>query len=165
MITTDNIIPLAIRRIFAFMIFGEAVFLISWCSQLVERATKRTDSAQGEQSRAPALVGAFLAAWFALALVIGDGAHFPFAHEAVRRAISALPLILFFIPAVIWIFGSRTGRTINSATAPWALIGVQLYRVAGASFLIPFLFYGTLPAEFAWSAGIGDMLTGILAPF
>jgi hypothetical protein len=165
MITPDYIIPLTIQRIVAIIAFGEAIFLISWYVRLVERTIQRMGTAQGDQSHAPVLVGAFLAMWFAVALVIGDGAHYPLANEALRRPISALPLILFFIPAVIWIFGSRAGRAINSATAPAALIGIQFYRIAGGFFLFPFLFYGTLPAEFAWPAGIGDMLTGFFAPF
>ena len=43
------------------------------------------------------------------------------------------------------------------------LIGVQLYRALGVIFLI---LYGTgkLPGAFAWPAGLGDTLVGILAP-
>ena len=43
------------------------------------------------------------------------------------------------------------------------LIGVQLYRALGVIFLI---LYGTgkLPGAFAWPAGFGDVLVGVLAP-
>ena len=43
------------------------------------------------------------------------------------------------------------------------LIGVQLYRALGVIFLI---LYATdkLPGLFAWPAGLGDVLVGVLAP-
>jgi hypothetical protein len=43
------------------------------------------------------------------------------------------------------------------------LIGVQLYRVLGAIFLILYG-AGKLPGLFAWPAGLGDVLVGVLAP-
>ena len=43
------------------------------------------------------------------------------------------------------------------------LISIQFYRIAGIYFI--FLYYqGVLPALFAFSAGIGDMLVGFTAP-
>ena len=69
-----------------------------------------------------------------------------------------------FVIAVIALFASRTMRAINAATPSAWLIGIQTYRVAGIMFIFPFLTYGIIPAGFAWPAGVGDALTGILAP-
>ncbi len=56
----------------------------------------------------------------------------------------------------------RLARIIDAVPQHW-LIGVQLYRALGVIFLI---LYGTgkLPGAFAWPAGLGDTLVGILAP-
>ncbi len=43
------------------------------------------------------------------------------------------------------------------------LIGVQLYRALGVIFLILYA-TGKLPGLFAWPAGLGDVLAGVLAP-
>lgn len=44
------------------------------------------------------------------------------------------------------------------------LVGVQVYRIAGAVFLISFFYFdGEMSREFAVRAGWGDVLTGVLA--
>jgi hypothetical protein len=43
------------------------------------------------------------------------------------------------------------------------LIGVQIYRAFGVIFLILYA-TGKLPGLFAWPAGLGDVLVGVLAP-
>ena len=43
------------------------------------------------------------------------------------------------------------------------LIGVQLYRALGVIFLILYA-AGKLPGLFAWPAGLGDVLVGVLSP-
>jgi hypothetical protein len=48
--------------------------------------------------------------------------------------------------------------------ADW-LILVQIYRIAGSMFLYPLLYYDVLPKGFALPAALGDVLTGLLAPF
>ena len=45
---------------------------------------------------------------------------------------------------------------------PW-LVGIQLYRALGVIFLILYA-SGRLPGLFAWPAGVGDILVGVLAP-
>jgi hypothetical protein len=45
---------------------------------------------------------------------------------------------------------------------PSWLVGVQLYRVLGGAFLVAWMAGGP-PAAFAFPAGIGDLLTGLLA--
>jgi hypothetical protein len=54
------------------------------------------------------------------------------------------------------------GRIIDAVRQPW-IIGVQLYRVLGAIFLILYA-ADKMPGLFAWPAGIGDIIVGLLAP-
>ncbi|MBV9246148.1 MAG: hypothetical protein JO366_15185 [Methylobacteriaceae bacterium] len=56
----------------------------------------------------------------------------------------------------------RFAAAIDAAPASW-LIGLQLYRVIGANFLVLWAYGGAIPGVFALPAGIGDVLTGLLA--
>lgn len=78
--------------------------------------------------------------WIAVAVVapIVSGGLLFSASAAVRRAVSAVP-------------------------TPW-LLGVQTARVEGGVFLA-LLAIHRLPAQFAWPAGVGDVLVGVVAPF
>jgi hypothetical protein len=58
---------------------------------------------------------------------------------------------------------SRDFRTIIASIPPHWLIAIQTTRIFGAVFLIRW-WQGELPAEFAIPAGVGDVLTGLLAP-
>lgn len=58
---------------------------------------------------------------------------------------------------------SRTFRAIVAAIPMHWLIGIQTFRILGGVFLIRYA-QGDLPGAFALPAGIGDVLTGALAP-
>lgn len=58
---------------------------------------------------------------------------------------------------------SRTVRAIIANVPQHWLIGIQTFRVLGGVFLIRY-FQGELPGIFAIPAGVGDVVTGILAP-
>ena len=53
-------------------------------------------------------------------------------------------------------------RVVEAVPQQW-LIGIQFYRTLGVIFLILYA-ADKLPAEFAWPAGAGDVLVGLLAP-
>lgn len=53
-------------------------------------------------------------------------------------------------------------RLAGTLPVPW-LIGVQVYRVFGVTFVIAAA-QGRMPLEFALAAGLGDMAIGVLAP-
>jgi hypothetical protein len=59
---------------------------------------------------------------------------------------------------------SRTVRAIIANIPQHWLIGIQTFRVLGGVFLIRY-FQGELPGIFAIPAGVGDVITGVLAPF
>ncbi len=58
---------------------------------------------------------------------------------------------------------SRTFRAIIAGIPQHYLIGIQTFRILGGVFLIRY-FAGELPGLFAIPAGVGDVITGILAP-
>ena len=58
---------------------------------------------------------------------------------------------------------SPTFRVVIAGIPQHWLIGIQTFRILGGVFLIRY-FNGELPALFAVPAGVGDILTGILAP-
>ena len=59
---------------------------------------------------------------------------------------------------------SPTFRRILAAVPQHWLIGIQTFRILGGVFLVRY-FAGELPGLFALPAGIGDVATGLLAPF
>ncbi|MEX2553776.1 MAG: hypothetical protein WD627_12340 [Actinomycetota bacterium] len=61
-----------------------------------------------------------------------------------------------------WFSWERVRELTGAVPLPW-MIGVQLYRVAGAVFLIAMV-GGSVPEEFALPAGVGDVLVGVTAP-
>ena len=76
-----------------------------------------------------------------------------------------IPMVL----ATTLVFGyllllSPAVRRIIAAVPQHRLIGIQGFRVLGSVFLVRY-FAGQLPGLFAIPAGIGDVATGLLAPF
>jgi hypothetical protein len=148
-------LPPFLQCLTALVVMAEGMFLLAWHARQAERV----------RPAAAPLVAGFLSLWFAAAFVLGDSAHFPLPSENLRLPLSGLVSFGPFLIALAWAFASPAGRAINAATVPTALIAVQFYRVAGILFLYPHLAYGVLPGGFAWPAGVGDVLTGLAAPF
>jgi hypothetical protein len=99
--------------------------------------------------------------WFLLATALASG-------DAYRGAADSIPTIQYgiLVPSLIgglliW-RSPRVARIIDAVPQYW-LIGVQLYRTLGVIFLILYA-TGKLPGLFAWPAGLGDVLAGVLAP-
>jgi hypothetical protein len=67
--------------------------------------------------------------------------------------------VLLFVP--ILLRSARIGEILDATPPSW-LVGLQLYRVFGAVFLVAWA-QGRLAAIFALPAGIGDVTTGLLA--
>lgn len=80
------------------------------------------------------------------------------------RTLPLIPLAIV-VPLSVGLFllmRSRRIATLLDATPPTWLVGLQVYRVIGATFLVQWAL-GHLPGAFALPAGIGDLLTGALA--
>jgi hypothetical protein len=86
------------------------------------------------------------------------------AFKPGAAAIPLLPFAIFGPVAVgvpILLLSRRIGDVLDAMPASW-LVALQVLRVNGSAFLIGWI-YGTVPGIFALPAGIGDVLTGLLA--
>lgn len=124
-------------------------------------ALTRTGWSARERNSTIATTGAVLAGWLA---VTGGLAWL----GAYQGAANGVPTIQFgiFAPILIglllyWRVPS-VARLIEAVPQQW-LVGVQLYRVLGAVFVVLFA-AGELPGLFALPAGLGDLAVGLLAP-
>jgi hypothetical protein len=99
--------------------------------------------------------------WFFLVIALASA-------DAFRGATDRIPTIQYGILVPILIGGlliwrsPRVARIIDVVPQHW-LVGAQLYRTLGVIFLILYA-AGKLPGLFAWPAGLGDVLVGVLAP-
>jgi hypothetical protein len=73
--------------------------------------------------------------------------------------------IAIFAPVIVGLFLLLRSKSIaallDATPASW-LIALQVYRIFGGIFIVNWV-HGTVAGAFAWPAGIGDMLTGIMA--
>jgi hypothetical protein len=100
--------------------------------------------------------------WLAVVWVMAVGGAF-----VARPGGGGPPLIpiAIFLPVLLFVpilLRSATIGAILDATPPSWLVGLQLYRVFGAIFLVAWA-QGRLAAIFALPAGIGDVTVGLLA--
>jgi hypothetical protein len=75
-----------------------------------------------------------------------------------------LPIAIFApiaIGLLVLLRSKSIAALLDATPASW-LVGLQAYRILGGIFLVNWV-NGTVAGPFAWPAGIGDMLTGILA--
>ena len=159
-----HLLPVGLVRLAGLLILVESVYLVSWYTRFFGRLAITRHPKDPSIRKAAGFFGLFLVLWLVVAILVGDGEHFPLPNESLRLPIRGLVFLGFFLPALAWAYLSRTGRTLVSTADPADLIGVQWYRAAGFIFLFPMLAYHALPAEFALPAGIGDILTGLMAP-
>ena len=125
------------------------------------RALERAHWAPAERRRVLSLTGAVLIGWFVAVIALARVGVFEAGPERI-------PTIQFgiFIPILIgaWLLwrSPMVRRTLDAVPQSW-IVGVQLYRALGVIFLILYA-SGKLPGLFAWPAGLGDILVGLLAP-
>ncbi|MGH6856750.1 MAG: hypothetical protein ACRECP_03660 [Methylocella sp.] len=125
------------------------------------RALRQSDWAAFNRASAARTSAIVLIGWFLTAASLAW-------MEVYRAAPDRIPTIQYGILVPVLIGGlliwrsSTVARIIDAVPQHW-LIGVQVYRALGAIFLILYA-TGKLPGLFAWPAGLGDVLTGVLAP-
>lgn len=73
--------------------------------------------------------------------------------------------IAIFAPVIVGLFvllrSKEIGTILDATPASW-LVALQVYRIFGGIFIVNWI-HGIAPGVFAWPAGVGDMLTGIVA--
>ena len=98
--------------------------------------------------------------WLAVAWSAAIGGAFkPGAAAIPLLPVATLGPVVLGVPVLL---GSRRmGEVLDAMPASW-LVALQVFRVQGSTFLIGWA-YGAAPGIFAFPAGIGDVLTGLLA--
>ncbi|MEA1903158.1 MAG: hypothetical protein U9N56_06500 [Actinomycetota bacterium] len=101
-----------------------------------------------------------LTAWVAIVVAISFAGGFQTSSGPPVRVVIAVA-----VPLVLFAAGIRMSQRIRRIILeldPRMVLAAQLWRVAGAAFLFGWA-AGELPAEFAVPAGIGDIVTGVVA--
>ncbi len=107
-------------------------------------------------------IGLVLWVWLVTAFLLAQQDSF-----FLKLSFSSLPNIgLLFVPIIIGLnFLAKSAtfqKLVDNTSQPW-LIGVQFTRIMGVMFLALYA-RGLMPAEFAFPAGIGDVVVGTTAP-
>lgn len=139
------------------VLFGVGVFVLLACGAFLGHAvaTLRAAHATGPTGRSQWYLLGLIAVWFAAALATSTAGFISFALVLPFTLVPiVLGTLLSFTP---WVEG-----LIGAIPTHW-LIFLQAYRVAGGLFIFPYLAEGVLTRGFALSAGIGDVITGVLA--
>jgi hypothetical protein len=127
----------------------------------VHKALKLAGWPVGDRQQAVWKIAVLLGAWFVAALL-------PSWFGLYRTASSGTPTIQYglLIPIIAGLVSfqrsSMLRRVVEAVPQRW-IVSVQLYRAEGLIFLVLYA-AGHLPGVFAWPAGVGDILVGLLAP-
>ncbi|HKW53105.1 MAG TPA: hypothetical protein VJO12_05390 [Stellaceae bacterium] len=122
--------------------------------------------------RTPFAADRRLAVWLAIAipLTLWLALAWSLAIEGAFRPVPGagrvprLPIAIF-LPLIVGLpllLRSRAIAAVLDATPAHWLVALQVYRILGGIFLVNWA-HGTVAGIFAWPAGVGDMLTGIMA--
>src|ERR1700722_19328361 len=127
----------------------------------VHRAIPRARSPVLERSYTFWSISTLLLTWFLAALFL-SGSGF---YQGARSRIPTIPVgLLIPIAAGVVLFWCwpLLRRIVEAVPQSW-IASVQVYRVEGLIFLSLYA-GGWLPGAFAWPAGVGDVIVGLLAP-
>ncbi|HEU0017126.1 MAG TPA: hypothetical protein VFQ31_02025, partial [Methyloceanibacter sp.] len=114
-----------------------------------------------EHAGAMRISAAVLVGWFAVALGLALSGIFQAAPDRMPTILLGILLPILIAAWLIW--RSDYARRLLEALPQPLLIATQLYRVLGGVFLVLYAI-GKMPGLFAWPAGSGDVLVGVLAP-
>src|ERR1700731_2837306 len=123
-------------------------------------ATRMEGPAQSRYATAGALSVVFIA-WLAVAQYLGSAnAYFATSENAVPTVLFGL-LIPLMTAAVGLRLSGRIASLVSAIPLHW-IVAAQVYRIGGGIFLVLWA-DGRMPWQFALPAGIGDVVTGIVA--
>jgi len=143
------------------LVIGASVATVAALLFGLHNALKRARWPIQERRKAVTGVAAVLVAWFLATIwLVWIGFY--------RGALFRTPTIQYgvlipIIAGVVLFRASRTLRRIVEAVPQQWIVSVQVYRALGAIFLVLYA-AGRMPGVFAWPAGVGDVIVGLLAP-
>jgi hypothetical protein len=126
----------------------------------VNRALAEAHWPAEHRTRTVSLTAIVLTLWLAGAIGLGAAGTFQQSAGGVPTIQYAIFLPILIGALLIW-RSEAAKRVIDAVPQAW-LVGIQLYRALGVIFLILYA-SGWLPGLFAWPAGVGDILVGVLA--
>jgi hypothetical protein len=126
----------------------------------LSRALLRAGSSPAVVRSSVRSIGLILFAWLGLAGLLGWAGAF---RSEVNRDFPfiALAILLPIGAGAVWLRSSSARQILSAIPQSW-LVGLQVYRGAGAIFLL-LLGLGLLPGVFALPAGFGDVTVGLVA--
>src|SRR5713226_1460086 len=127
----------------------------------LRRALSMAGWSSRDQGRAARISAVILIGWFGAAIALGSLGVYRGGSDRGPTIQYGL-LVPILIGALLILRSSTVARVLDAVPQHW-LIGVQLDRALGIIFLILYG-AGKLPGLFAWPAGLGDVLVGVLAP-
>lgn len=139
-----------------------AIAVALW--RLLAAGARRSGMAPAAVRTMEAASAAFLVTWLGAAVLFAPApgslaGRDPFAITPLIPLFAVLPPAL----AIAWYRTSPALRRTLVAVPVSALVGLQVYRLIGAVFLVS-LALGIVPAHFALPAGWGDVAVGLAAP-
>lgn len=138
-----------------FVLIGGGIFVLMACSAFLGYAAAQLEVSRPNARRFQWFLLGLIALWFGAALATSQAGPLNFKDIA----------FFAFIPIVggtLLSFTPPLKNLISEIPTHW-LIYAQSYRVLGALFIFPYFTEGILTRGFALNAGIGDVITGVLA--
>jgi len=167
MTAANNLLSPALLHAAAVFIVALTVLQVAAYAGIVALVARHAALTPRARFVVPLIVAASLAAWLGwTVLAVREPVVLPEPlSTGVQNPELLLKMGIFASLGIVALFSSKSLRGLYASTPPAWLIGLQTYRVAGVIFLWPFLASGALPTTFALIAGVGDILTGLAAPF
>jgi hypothetical protein len=143
-----------------YVLAGTAAIILALIAGL-HVALARAHWPQHERRRIVSAAAIILSAWSLGAIALG-------ASGAFHATADDLPTLQFgiFVPIIVGALliwrSPLVARIIDAVPQQW-IVSVQLYRELGVVFLILYA-GGNLPGLFAWPAGVGDIVVGLMVP-
>ena len=143
-----------------YVLIGSIAIIVSILYGL-RNALANSDWSEPDRTVALRWSAAVLIGWFLLAIALALAGAYEAGPERLPTIQYGIAIPILIGAWLIW-RSPTVSRIIGVVPQPW-LIGVQLYRALGVIFLI---LYATdqMPGLFAWPAGVGDIIVGLLAP-
>ena len=127
----------------------------------LHQALARADWPKQERRRTVSAVAFILILWLAGAITLGTMGAFHATSGDVPTIQYGVFLPILIGALLIW-RSPLVARIIDAVPQQW-IVSVQFYRALGVIFLILYA-RGKLPGLFAWPAGVGDVVVGVMAP-